>query len=188
MAKAQRALYPNLSIEIMQLTDCHLRPLKMDDLPLILRWRNHPNVRKWMYTDHEISIDEHLQWYARVSKDDECILLIFECDRQAQGFVSLERITKWGLGKWGFYAAPSAPKGTGRALGVAAIRYAFEILKFHKLCGEVIGLNKRSLRLHEVLGFEHEGILRDHYFDGDAYHDIHLFGLLARHWHKLRNI
>ena len=34
---------------------CRLRRLTEDDVPMILPWRNHPDVRRFMYTQHEIS-------------------------------------------------------------------------------------------------------------------------------------
>jgi len=97
----------------------------------------------------------------------------------------LHQITDWGLGEWGFYVAPDAAKGTGRALGVAALRYAFETLSLRKLCGEVIATNVRSLRFHEKLGFQREGVLREQHFDGKNHLDVHYFGLLIREWRSL---
>jgi UDP-4-amino-4,6-dideoxy-N-acetyl-beta-L-altrosamine N-acetyltransferase len=135
-----------------------------------------------MYTDREISPQEHAQWYEHASQDNMRSLLIFECDKRAQGFVNLHRVADWGLGEWGFYAAPGAIRGTGRALGEAALDYAFNTLQLHKICGEVIANNIRSLRLHEMLGFQREGILREQHFDGKKHWDVHCFGLLANEW------
>ncbi|WP_368639827.1 UDP-4-amino-4,6-dideoxy-N-acetyl-beta-L-altrosamine N-acetyltransferase [Castellaniella ginsengisoli] len=169
----------------MHLSDNRLRLLCLSDLPLLLRWRNNPVVRRWMYTDHVITLKEHLQWYESASKDDTRTLLIFESAGAAQGFVNLHRMADRRIGEWGFYAAPCAPRGTGRLLGAAALRYAFEELDLHKLCGEVIATNVRSIRLHQALGFLCEGILREHYFDGKEYQDVHCFGLLADEWRSI---
>ncbi|GAA0236387.1 hypothetical protein GCM10009125_26610 [Castellaniella daejeonensis] len=138
-----------------------------------------------MYTGREISPQEHAQWYERVSRDNMRSLLIFECDKEARGFVNIHRVADWGLAEWGFYAAPSAMKGTGRALGVIALDYVFNTLKLHKLCGEVISNNTRSLRLHEFLGFKREGVLREQHFDGERYWDVYRFGLLASEWRSI---
>ena len=46
-----------------------LRPLQADDKDQILAWRNSPDVRAYMYTDHVISPDEHARWFAGIPDD-----------------------------------------------------------------------------------------------------------------------
>lgn len=41
----------------------HIRPMVYADLERVLAWRNHPDVRRYMYTQHEITLDEHQRWY-----------------------------------------------------------------------------------------------------------------------------
>ena len=43
----------------------YLRDLHLNDLSLILEWRNSPKVRKNMYSQHEITIKEHLKWWEK---------------------------------------------------------------------------------------------------------------------------
>jgi UDP-4-amino-4,6-dideoxy-N-acetyl-beta-L-altrosamine N-acetyltransferase len=154
------------------------------DLPVVLSWRNHPEIRRFMYTQHEISQEEHLRWFAEASGAADRRLFIFEVDESPLGFVSLSVARDRQSAKWGFYVAPGAPKGSGRSLGQAAVYHAFSTLRLHKLCGEALSHNERSIRLHRHLGFKEEGILREQHFDGDAYRDIICFGLLSREWLK----
>lgn len=153
-----------------------------EDLEMVLSWRNHPEIRRYMYTRHEISRDEHARWFARASQDSQRHLLMFANERKALGFINIHQIASGGIADWGFYAAPDAPKGTGRALGQAALRYAFQVARLHKLCGQALAFNKRSIRFHLNLGFQREGVLRQQHFDGEQYHDVLCFGLLAREW------
>lgn len=152
------------------------------DLAMVLAWRNHPEVRRYMYTQHEISLDEHRRWFERASPDPQRHLLIFEDGPNALGFINVHQIAPGGIADWGFYAAPDAPKGTGRALGNAALRYAFADAGLHKLCGQALAFNERSIQFHGMLGFTQEGILRQQHFDGQHYHDVLCFGLLAHEW------
>ena len=48
---------------------CRLRRLTEDDVPMILPWRNDPDVRRFMYTQHEISPQEHADFFARALRD-----------------------------------------------------------------------------------------------------------------------
>ncbi|MCE1115137.1 MULTISPECIES: UDP-4-amino-4,6-dideoxy-N-acetyl-beta-L-altrosamine N-acetyltransferase [Pseudomonas] len=159
-----------------------LRPMVDADLERVLMWRNHPEVRRYMYTQHEITLEEHARWFAKASRDSARHLLVFECDDTPLGFVSIHETGRGGVADWGFYASADAPQGTGRLLGQAALRYAFGEAKLHKLCGQVLDYNVRSIRFHERLGFSQEGVLRQQHYDGQRYHDVICLGLLLSEW------
>lgn len=152
------------------------------DLDRVLAWRNHPEIRRHMFTQHEITFEEHQRWFERTAQDPRQHLLIFEVNRQPLGFVNFNVLTRGGIADWGFYAAPDAPKGSGRRLGQAALSHAFLQLKFHKVCGQALAENVGSIGLHRSLGFAQEGSLRDQHFDGLRYHDVACFGLLRHEW------
>lgn len=162
--------------------DARMRPLLRADLERLLGWRNHPEVRRHMYTRHEITLDEHQRWFERAQQDTRKHLLIYEAGDQPLGFVNFTELASGGIADWGFYAAPEAPRGSGKRLGQAALAHAFAELKFHKVCGQVLAHNARSLRFHLALGFQREGCLRDQHFDGERYQDIICFGLLSQEW------
>jgi UDP-4-amino-4,6-dideoxy-N-acetyl-beta-L-altrosamine N-acetyltransferase len=135
-----------------------------------------------MYSQHDISLAEHTQWFQKSSGDPERYLLMFESDVTPLGFISLHCKAPGRIANWGFYVAPDAPKGTGRSLGIAALRYSFADLMLHKVCGEALAYNERSIRFHQALGFSQEGVLRQQHFDGHNYHDVVCFGLLVNEW------
>lgn len=156
-----------------------MRPMIAGDLDMVLAWRNHPEVRRFMFSSGEIGRDTHYAWFERASVDPDRTLLIFERQDAPAGFVSFERVDGGCIADWGFYLAPDAPRGTGGALGLHALAYAFDDAKYHKVCGRVIAFNERSAAFHLKLGFRHEGVLRDQYFDGSHYHDVICFGMLG---------
>jgi len=154
------------------------------DLELVLAWRNHPEVRRYMYTQHEITLDEHQRWFEHASTDLKKHLLIFEMNQppKPMGFVNFNETGNGGIADWGFYVAPEAPKRSGRQLGRAALNYAFAQLKLHKVCGQALAYNERSIQFHQSLGFQQEGMLHDQHFDGERYHHVIYFGLLSHEW------
>lgn len=168
----------------MSKLDCSVREMQASDLGMVLAWRNHPDVRRYMYNSHIISIDEHACWFESASTDPKRHLLVFEIETTPLGFINIHQVASGGIADWGFYVAPEAPKGTGRVLGNAALKYAFKTMGFKKLCGQVLAYNERSIRFHLSLGFQREGVFRKQYFDGEHYYDIICFGLLANEWHK----
>lgn len=135
-----------------------------------------------MYTQHEISKAEHSRWFDQAITDSKRHLLIYQVSDKPQGFINIHETAPGGIADWGFYTAPDAPRGTGGSLGYAALLHAFQKLNLHKLCGNAIAFNERSIRFHLKLGFSKEGVLRQHYFDGYSYCDVWSFGLLASEW------
>ena len=159
-----------------------IRPMVHTDMERVLAWRNHPDVRRYMYTQHEITLAEHQRWFERALPDPKKHLLVYEENHQPLGFVNFNEAGNGGIADWGFYAAPDAPKGSGRQLGRAALSHAFTQLKLRKVCGQALAYNQRSIQFHQSLGFHQEGILRDQHFDGERYQHVICFGLLCHEW------
>ncbi|VVN01335.1 hypothetical protein PS623_03303 [Pseudomonas fluorescens] len=159
-----------------------IRNMTQNDLEQVLAWRNHPEIRRYMYTQHEITLAEHRDWFERSSLDPSKHLLIFEVDKIAQGFISINELSFSGVAEWGFYIAVDAAKGTGRQLGLATLNYAFNTLQLRKVCGQALASNKRSIKFHLTLGFQQEGELREQYWDGENYHSVICLGLLNTEW------
>lgn len=166
-----------------ELAPCTLRPLAQADLGMVLAWRNRPEVRGVMLTQHEISPNEHRRWYEHAAQDPTRCLLLAEAAGQVLGYVHFSGVAPGAIVDWGFYAATGAPPGSGSRFGRAALDHAFGVLGVHKVCGQVLDSNTASLRLHRKLGFVEEGVLREQQQIGDTYHDLTCFGLLRREWH-----
>lgn len=164
------------------LETCSVRPLALEDLATVLAWRNHPDVRRFMFTQHEIGLEEHRSWFARASVDPTCRLLIVEEGQSPLGFVQLSNVRRGGVAKWGFYAHPDAPKGSGRKLGWAALDHAFNELGIHKICGQAIESNYASIAFHKKLGFQQEGVFREQQQIEGIFHTLICFGLIGREW------
>ena len=160
-----------------------LRRIEADDLAMVLSWRNHPEVRKYMFSSHEISWEEHKAWFERERTDPaiECFLYT-ERDRPlgVVTFCPLHR--EQGNCFWGFYKHPGAPRGIGLKMEYAALEYAFGELGLHKVNSEVIAFNEAVIRMQRKVGFREEGRFRDFFYDGSAYHDVVRFGMLEREW------
>ncbi len=164
-----------------------IRIMTSDDLGMVLAWRNHSDVRRYMYAQHEISLVEHTNWFERVKNDPKRHLLIYQHGTLPLGFINIHQISDGGIADWGFYVKPSAPQGTGTELGKAALEHAFTKLLLHKLCGQALAFNERSIKFHQKLGFAHEGTLADQHFDGHKYHSVWCFGLIASQWQAINH-
>ena len=149
---------------------------------MILAWRNHPVVRDFMLTQHEITLEEHRQWFARVKLDKSRQQLIVMDGTAPLGFVQFNNVSQGGNADWGFYLRPDAKKGSGTKLGQAALMHGFKVIGLHKVCGQAIKSNAASIAFHQKLGFREEGRLREQRRIGDCYHTLICFGLKANEW------
>ncbi len=156
-----------------------VRAMDEGDLAVVLAWRNDPEVRRHMFSRGEIGAAEHRAWFEQHRADARRRLLVYEADGVPLGFVSLQLGRQPQVAAWGFYAAPGAARGTGRAMGRLALDFGFDTLALHKVCGQALADNRASIALHRALGFREEGVLREHHFDGERRQDVVCFGLLA---------
>lgn len=75
-----------------------------------------------------------------------------------------------------------------RGLGLASeaitllIRYCFDELGLHRIWARIIEDNSPSLHLFGKLGFQKEGVLRQHVLRRGQYRDMYLFSLLKDEW------
>lgn len=161
---------------------CTVRALTEDDLAMILTWRNHPNIRNYMLSQHQISPQEHLNWFNRVNGDKTKQQLIVLEGVDPIGFIQFDSTSRNDIANWGFYVRPDAPKGSGSKLGQAGLAHAFTDLGLHKVCGQAIESNVASITFHKKLGFAEEGRLREHQKIDGKYHTLYCFGLLAKDW------
>lgn len=145
-------------MSVEQMPKASLRLMTEADLPQALAWRNHPEIRRHMYSQAEITPAEHAAWFKTTSVNPARVLLIFELDRVPQGYANFT-LHEGKQAAWGFYLAPDVPKGTGRLLGDAITDYAFDVLGLEKIWGEVLVDNVPSQRFHLRHGFELEAIM-----------------------------
>lgn len=161
-----------------------LRPLAEKDLPLVRAWRNAPEVRRNMYSKHEITEAEHQSWFARLKDDDQSRWFIHEdAAGRPDGVVYFTNLqSDKGSTFWGFYAAGDAQRGVGTKMEFEALEKAFSEFGLHKLNCEVLFSNGQVINLHKKCGFAQEGVFRDFHFDGERYIDVVRLGILATEW------
>ena len=166
-----------------------LRDVEPKDRDMIRNWRNMPEVAEFMYTDHQISDEEHRLWFERVQSDQSCRYWIITFDDNDVGVANICEIdTENSRCYWGFYiASPSVRgKGVGAFVEYSILKHVLEVLKLNRLCGEVLSFNTSVLRVHEKFGFKQEGVFREHVVKGGVPHDVVGIALLRREWQELK--
>ena len=163
-----------------------IRRLSVNDLTLVRQWRNHPDVRSYMFNQKLINATEHQHWFLDKSKDSSQHLLIYEDQGKPQGFLSFS-IKENLEADWGFYKAPDAERGTGKTLGKLGLDYAFKKIGIKKITAQVIDFNLASLMFHEQLGFSKNRIGQNEYYANNKQHNVHHFNISAEAWMSKEN-
>lgn len=127
--------------------------LSPEDSDRVLRWRNHPDVRTFMYTDREISPQEHQNFIATLNERRERRYFLVCSDDTPIGVIDLTGITDTSA-HIGLYADPEHPRpGTGGILMRSLVDYAINALGLSRLYAECFSDNPRAKHLYEKFDF-----------------------------------
>ena len=146
--------------------------------------RNQDSVRKWMYSDHLIDVNEHLSWLASLKQStSQYAFAILDDKGSPVGLVSLSSIDiKNRKADWAFYLAQSERGGLGAAIEFYFLDFVFDALKIEKLNCEVIEGNNAVLKMHKKFLFKEEGVRKFNVIKDGIRKDVVLLGLSKGDW------
>lgn len=168
---------------LRQISNCTLEQKKA-----VREIRNHNSVRRSMYSDHLITLDEHLGWIEQVAQDDRQIVFVVLLEGKVSGVVSinaLDRLHK--KSDWAFYLDQEARGGLGAALEFNLINFAFDSLGLEKLNCEVIETNRAVVKMHKKFSFVEEGFRRSNIEKDGGRIGVHFLGLTRDDWLNTRD-
>jgi UDP-4-amino-4,6-dideoxy-N-acetyl-beta-L-altrosamine N-acetyltransferase len=136
-----------------------LRDATDADRDMVLRWRNHPQVRGASFTTHQIGPGEHERWWSSMRADAARRLLIYEHGGAPSGVATFVTDAGAAAATWGFYLDIEGLNRRGELLpawiGIEreSASYAFEKVGVSVLRGDVLASNAAVRRLHRRCGF-----------------------------------
>jgi UDP-4-amino-4,6-dideoxy-N-acetyl-beta-L-altrosamine N-acetyltransferase len=167
-----------LSINLRKINLCTTAQQKA-----ILNIRNEPSVRNSMYTNHHISLDEHLNWVEILKNDKTQIVFIILVNDIASGVLSisaLDLVHK--KSDWAFYLADKVRGGLGTALEFSLLNFAFDDLLLEKLNCEVLETNDVIVKLHKKFGFIEEGFKNSNIEKNGTRIGVYFLGITKDEW------
>lgn len=170
-----------ISVKLREISKCNdLQIKKLIDV------RNQLSVRKSMFTEHKISLKEHLAWVDRQTKDKKQIVFGVLIDDKIVGAVSINALDYLHLkSDWAFYLDENIRNGLGSALEFNLIKFVFNELELEKLNCEVIESNKAVIKLHKKFGFVEEGLRRKNIIKNKNRIGVVFLGLTKSDWSNL---
>jgi len=161
-----------------------LQNVSESDLEAVRLMRNHGEVRKYMYTNHLISKEEHASWVRRMQESETVKLFVIYRGEKPIGLVSLSKISlRHSTAEWAFYLDPGEQgSGVGVVVEYALLEYAFCEIGICKLNCEVLETNPNVVKLHKKFGFMEEGFRRSNILRDGQRIGVHLLGLTTSEW------
>ncbi len=142
----------------------------------IRNWRNHDDVRKYLFNSNLITEEEHFNWLTSLKNNDKNLYFIAYKKNTSIGVVNATKIDNINKScDVGIYLNPDYFfKGLGSYIYRLFIEYIFNNLNVENIKCEVLGENIASLKLHRKVGFV-EDIKRKEIIHDNKTTNVHLF-------------
>lgn len=141
-----------------------------------------------MYTNREISWDEHLRWIAGLREDKANTAYIVHYEDEIVGSLSVNHMNfTHKTADWGMYLSPGVQgRGLASVLEFTLVDLVFNKLNFKKLNCAVLHFNKPVIRMHEKFGFIKEGEIRSEIENSNGRFNIVYLGMTKDEWDVIR--
>ncbi len=168
----------------------YIRPVELDDAPLIRTWHNDPEIRKLAiggrlpYTQ---DFEEEDIKNAIKSKEQAYLMIVKKVEDKAIGFIRINELRSFDRNVW-LRMIIGDKNSWGQGYGSDALRcvlhWLFNELNVYRVEIEIFAFNERALKFFKKIGFKQEGIHRKAHFSEGQYHDIISLGLLREEFSK----
>ena len=127
--------------------------LSLEEKIMVLGWRNHPEIRKWMYNQDEIKLEEHLSFIDSLKSRKDKLYFLVKKEDEFIGVIDFTQLIEEKSVHMGIYANPSI-KGNGAILLNKIINYSFNNLKVERVFSEVFAENEKAHNLYKKFNFK----------------------------------
>jgi len=149
----------------------------------VLDWRNGWEVRRWMYQNHEIQLDEHRCWLLWVKDNpDKYRAFVVYADGEPVGLTGVSGVNNFHKFCEAFIYIVEA-RGVAVRVMKKLLWWAFTDLGMGHVCIETFAGNVAALRTWERAGFCREGIKPSHVqFEDCVRMDVVCMGITREQW------
>ena len=165
-----------------------IRSIEIEDLPIIQKYRNNEDLRRYFREYREFSITQIKDWYFNMIKDNRFeMFVIIDLDLdEVIGVTGLTYID------WPnkhadvhFYIGKNSEwideKYSHTAIKLI-LNYGFKTLNLNKLWAEIYEIDTKKLNFFKMKGFKIDATLREHYFYNGKYYSSHILSLLRKEY------
>lgn len=126
---------------------------------MVLEWRNNNTIRKWMFNQEPISLQDHLLFIETLKTIEDKQYFLLKKGGEYIGVVDFIDIDSLHYSaECGLYANPLKKiDHAGKMLIEVAIRYAFKQLRMKRLLLEIFATNAKAIHLYTQYAFQKSG-------------------------------
>jgi UDP-4-amino-4,6-dideoxy-N-acetyl-beta-L-altrosamine N-acetyltransferase len=131
-----------------------------EEKEMVRKWRNNERIRKWMYSKHIISTEEHTSFIERLKDDLSNFYWLSKVGPGKYiGVIYLNRLDLINKHAYlGIYKNPDCKiSGAGLLLMGCLKSLAFDVANLQTLKLEVMSDNYHAIRFYKQTGFQEEG-------------------------------
>lgn len=163
-----------------------LRAIEKSDLPLLMEWRNKPELRKYFRETSEINSINQETWFNSINSKNSLhkMFAIVRLDDNklmgACGLCYLDWINRSAdfsiyLGYDNLYIDDQYAMDAANVM----IDYAFGILNLHRLWAEIYSIDEAKKKFFNKLKFTLDGEFRETYWYNNKWHNSLFYSLLS---------
>lgn len=167
-----------------------LREIAVEDVPVINRWRNDPEIIRYLTNQFRyIGLEADRNWfsYYQQHRDQAVRLAIVDTDTLigTVQLTQLDRINQQAEYSIMIGEKDRQSKGAGKIATRRILEHAFQDLNLQRVYLTVLPDNERAIRLYESFGFQREGLFRQAVFKDGQFADLVGMSLLRHEFRSL---
>lgn len=160
-----------------------IRALKEDDIWMLHKWINDPEVVQYTNNFRPISEMEQIKWFHDTDYFKQNSVFGIECISDKEiigtcGLYDINSINRKAELRIKIGEKTYRGKGFGGEALAQLLDFGFKDLNLHKIWLKVLTDNKAAVKLYEKMGFINEGILRKDIYIHGIYHDLFVMSIL----------
>lgn len=171
-----------------------IRAIEKEDLPLLHKWRNNENLRKYFREYREFSMMQKNKWYEDMTFDNNFeMFMITDQEKESMpigvtGFTYIDWLNRHC--DLHFYIGHDAAwideKYAPDAFELA-LKRAFHFLNMNKVWAEIYEIDNKKLDFFKERGFSVDACHRQHYYYDGKYYDSYILSMLRGDYEKSIN-
>ena len=165
--------------------------LEKEHLSYLLKWRNDPEVQRWIFQKWPLSLAEQEKWFnSYLGNERYKILTIYhESDKKNIGYIRLASIDYQNssveiggdIGEREYRG-----KGIGKIMYREALKLAFDELNMNRVYLHVLEDNEVAINLYTKIGFKKDGLLRQFVFKDGKFRNVFVMSMLREEYLKIK--
>lgn len=161
----------------------YIRILEESDLPLTVTWMNDPEISDIMGYLPVKTAAEQLKWFQAMSSSNSSYVFAV-CDKSTNaqignvGLGNIDYINRHCMFNIFLAKSENRSKGNGTDATKLALDFAFNKLNMNKVYLRTSERFVEANRMYARLGFQKEGVMRQHYYTNGVYEDKIMYSIL----------